>query len=222
MLGSPRSFLLPAIFLSVAVTAWGQSFDRPAAGLARKIAAAMKPGERVTVSFRNLSSMDSADASAGRVALERELLAQRVVLRANGAVEVAVTISEDSRGYLWVAEIRRGDTREVMMEQADLPRVPVAAAGMTIEKKLLFEQEEPILDFSPASAAAGAPLVVLDGEGISLQEGNQTPRLPIALSGPRDLRGRVVVQNGAYRAYLPGVECNGVIVNGLSVTCNEQ
>src|SRR5579864_6804840 len=217
MVGSRRSSLVPAIILSMTLTAWCQSFDGPAASLAGKIAALLPKREAVTLSFRNLSSMPSADASAARVVLERELRTQGLTVRAQAGVEVAVTISENARGYLWVAEIRRAEAREVVMEQAAIPHEAAAtAAVITIEKRLLFEQDERILDFSPAGAMA---MVVLDAAGVSLHEGAQTPRVPIARSWPRDLRGRLVVQGGTYQAYLPGAKCNGVIVSGLSVTC---
>jgi hypothetical protein len=219
MVGPRRSSLVPAIFLSMTLTAWCQSFENPAASLARKIAGLLPQREAVTLSFRNLSSMTSADVSAARAVLERELRAQGLAVRAQGGVEVAVTITENARGNLWVAEIRRAEAREVVMEQAAIEQaVASTAAVITIEKKLLFEQDELILDFSPGGAAA---MVVLDAAGVSLHEGAQTPRVPIARAWPRDLRGRLVVQGGTYQAYLPGAKCNGVIVSGLSVTCSD-
>src|SRR5690349_6961842 len=127
MVGSRRSSLVPAIFLSMTLTAWCQSFDGTAASLARKIAALLPQPEAVTLSFRNLSSMTSADASGARAVLERELHAQGLTVRGQGGVEVAATITENARGYLWVAEIRRGAAREVVMEQAGIPHEGAAA-----------------------------------------------------------------------------------------------
>ncbi|HKX00454.1 MAG TPA: hypothetical protein VJN43_22135 [Bryobacteraceae bacterium] len=207
----------------LAPMAWPQSFDSAAAALARKIAALIQQREPVALSFRNLSSMSAQEVSSARSALERELGAQGLAVRAAPGIELVVTMAENARGYLWVAEVRRGDTREVVMEQAAMPRAaaPVAPA-LNIEKKLLFEQDEPVLDVGPGTAPGAGTLVVLDRAGVSLHEKTETPRVPISRAWPRDLRGRLAVEGAAYQAFLPGARCHGMIVNGLSVTCNDD
>jgi hypothetical protein len=226
MVGSHRSFLFPIPLLFMSWMALCQSFDGPARGLAQKIGGALARHETVTLSMRTLSSMAATDLPTARAALERELRAQGLTIRAQGGVELAVTISENARGSLWVAEIRRRDERDlairdVVIEQAPRPQgtsTPVSTAAMTIEKKLLFEQEEPILDL----AAAGAATLVLDSAGVSLHESAQVTRIAILRTLPRDARGRLVVAGGAYQAYLPGVICSGTTAPTLTASCREE
>jgi hypothetical protein len=91
-----------------------------------------------------------------------------------------------------------------------------------IEKKLLLEDDERILDLAPLKGA----LLVLERGAISVYESvgswwqrKLSARLPVTRPLPRDLRGRLLVEGEVYQAYLPGLACNGNAANGLSITC---
>ena len=211
----------------VAAAAWGQSFDEPARALARKIAAVLKNREAVTVSFAGVASISPSDAAAAREALERELrgLGVNIAGQSQAGVPVAVTLSENLRGVVWVAEIRRGDAREVVMEEQPRPAVSAPAASIAIEKRLVFEERQRILDLAPM----GRNLLVLNAETIALYEGVDggwrralSVNIPVSRPWPRDLRGRVFVQSEVYEAYLPGLACNGNASGGLSITCRDE
>jgi len=138
--------------------------------------------------------------------------------------EVLVTLSENRRGLVWVAEIRTGDTRTIAMEDVPNPPPASGATSLTIEKKLVLEQERQILDL----AAMGRGLLVLDSEAVTLYQsaGGEWQRklsvpIPIARPWPRDLRGRLLAQGDTYQAYLPGLTCNGNAGGGMSITCRE-
>jgi hypothetical protein len=226
MVGSHLRFPLLTILLLTGVAAWGQRFDGPVHGLALKIAAALKPHAPVTLSFRNLSSMSAADAAVTEAAIERELrsLGLGVGERGPEGNEVQVTLSENPRGFVWVAEIRTVDTRGIAIEEAPKPPPASGATSMAIEKKLVLEQDRQILDLAPM----GRGLLVLDSEAVSLYESaggewqrKLSVRIPAARPWPRDLRGRLVTQGDAYQAYLPGLTCNGNAGGGMSITCRE-
>lgn len=221
-----RNFLLPAIFLLIMATAWCQSFDAAAHDLAQKISAVLKVREPVGLSCRTLSSMSFPDAAA-RLAIERELGAAgfSVAERAPGGVEIAITISENVSGYLWVAEIHSGDSRNVVMEELSRPPATGLAPSIAIEKKLLFDLEQPVLDLAPV----GAALLALDASAISLYElatgvwqRKQTLPLPVTHPWPRDLRGRILAHGSVYEAYLPGVSCRGATAHELTIGCREE
>ena len=59
-----------------------------------------------------------------------------------------LTFSESQSAYLLVAEARKGDERQTLIES--WKRTPATAttptASVTIERKLLWEQADPILD----------------------------------------------------------------------------
>jgi hypothetical protein len=226
MVGSHLRFPLLTILLLTGVAASGQRLDGPVQGLAQKIAAALKPHAPVALSLRNVSSMSAVDTAATQVAMERELRALGLTVGDRGpdGNEVQVTLSENSRGFVWVAEIRTGDTRAIAIEETPKPQPASGATSMAIEKKLVLEQDRQILDL----AAMGRGLLVLDAEAVSLYESaagdwqrKLSVRIPATRPWPRDLRGRLLAQGDAYQAYLPGLTCNGNAGGGMSITCRD-
>jgi len=225
MVGARPRILFPIILVSLARAACGQSFDDPAHSLAEKIAAALKTREPVTFSFASVGTASVSAAASAREAIERELHAAGLSMNPQAGVSVAVTLSQNLRDWVWVAEIRRGDTREVVMEERPRSDEVSAAGSVVIEKRRLLEQEARILDFAPL----GRDLMVLDAESVAVYQNSDGTwqrklgvRLPITRSLPRDLRGRLFVQGEVYKAYLPGLTCNGNAVNGLGITCREE
>jgi len=214
MVGARPRFLLPTILLAMAVTGWSQGFDEPSRVLAQKIIAALKTREPITLAF----STPSSDAA---VALDRELRRLGITIAAQAGVAVTVMLSENFRGLVWVAEIRRGDASEIVMEEGPRPPEAASTVPLAIEKKRLLEQEPRILDLAPL----GHGLLVLDAESVSVYENSErklTIRLPVTRPLPRDLRGRLFVQGDVYQAYLPGITCNGNAANGLSISCRDE
>lgn len=195
-----------------------ETLDEAARQLARKIAAALAPHEAVALSLRNLSSLTVSDVAAIRRALEAELPSRGARLAQSAPHrEVRVTLSENPRGYLWVAEIPRPEGNRV--EMISLPK-PVASATrprlpeVVLEKKLLWEQEEPILDLAFLRAKAGPILVVLEPVRIATyrREGDrwlidQSYPLSRTNRGLRDKHGRLSVSREQISAALPGDAC---------------
>ncbi len=227
MVGSRPRFPLLTILFLIDATASGQSFDGLAHGLAQKVAAALKPRQPVALSLRNVSSMSPADAALAQAGLERELHALGVAAAepGQGSAEVKVTLSENLRGLVWVAEVQTTEARAVVIEETPKPAPAAGAISMTIEKKLVLEQDRQILDL--ATVARG--LLVLDSDAVSFYESagggwqrKLSVRIPASRPWPRDLRGRMVTQGDAYQAYLPGLTCHGSSGGGLSITCRDE
>lgn len=228
MVGARPKLLIQTILFWLAVAAaWGQGFDEPARGLARKIAAALKNRDAVTLSFAGVASLSPSDAAAAREAIERELrgLGVNTAAPSQAGTSIAITFSENLRGLVWVAEIRRGDAREVVMVEQPRPAVSAPAASFAIEKKPMFEQQQRILDLAPL----GRNWLVLDAETIAIYEFAEggwrrtlSVHIPVSRTWPRDLRGRIFVQGDVYQAYLPGLTCNGNASGGLSITCRDE
>ena len=227
MVGARPRNLFPKILFLLAATAWCQGFDETAGALARKIAAHLEPREAVMLGFTSVGSASPSEEAGAREAIERELRALGVNTTGAGqaGAVVTVTFSENIRGSLWAAEIRHGDARELVMEER--PKLPARAgtASITIDKKLMLDEDERILDLAPS----GHGLVVLDASAVSLYEssgGTWERRLsvpiPVSRPWPRDLRGRLTVQGDVYQAYLPGLTCNGNAGGGMSIMCREE
>jgi hypothetical protein len=226
MVGSRLRFSLLTILFLTGAAASGQRFDGPAQSLARKIAAAVKPHASAILLFRNVSSMSAAEAAAAQAAIEHELriLGVAVGEPASDGREVAVTLSENLRGFVWTAETQTGEARAIAIEQVPKTLSASGITSMAIEKKLMLEQDRQILDL----ATIGRGLLVLDSEALTLYESaagdwrrKLSVRIPVTRPWPRDLRGRLLAQGDTYQAYLPGLTCNGNAGGGMSITCRE-
>jgi len=192
--------------------------------LARAVSAAVAQ-EPVAVSVKNLSALGAGDAAEIRRVFESELKAA-----GQPAAEVQLTISENLTQFLLVAEIHRPGERQVLL--VSWPRPPAAStaapkdkpAQVTLEKKLLWEQDLPILDV----AQSGDAMLVLDGTRVLLVRGaeRQSAPIPATHPWPRDLRGRLSVSPSgsgtAFTAYLPGTICRGSADAQLALECRDS
>jgi hypothetical protein len=188
--------------------------------LARTVAAAVAH-EPVALTVKNLSTLGAVETAEIRHVFESELK-----VAGQPAAEVQLTISENLTRFLLVAEIHRGAERQVLLES--WPRLPAAStaaprdkpARVTLEKKLLWEQDQPILDASQT----GDALLVLDGARVLMVRGEerQSAPIPATHAWPRDLRGRLSMSNTAFTAWLPGTICQGSTQPRLSLECHDS
>jgi hypothetical protein len=176
----------------------------------------------VSLSVRSLPDQGTTDAADLRRLLESELRGRGISIDSGASDELRVTLSQTFTGCLLVAELKRGDERQVMFVPWTRPPSAPRAAGISVEKTLLFAQAEPVLDV----ARIGGDLLVLQPGRVARFEqsnGRWEPRESAAfgsLTLPRDPRGRLVVQAGSYLAYLPGAICSGA-VTPLDIRCRE-
>jgi len=201
-----------------------ENLDGAVRELAAKTALLAGAGVPVAITCRNASSLDSADVARLRAAFEN-LLQQAGGHPAQGAaaVDVSLTLSENSTEYLLVEEARKGDDRTVWIaawKRTTAGQPPVA--GLGLEKKLVWEQEEQILDV----AISGDAMLVLAPSRITLLarredrwEQRQTVRLTPPAPWPRDLRGRLRLSESRFQAFLPGFACQGTMAPELSLDC---
>jgi hypothetical protein len=192
--------------------------------LARKTATFAGRGAQVAVTWRNLSSLESTAAQA-KTALEAALAEAGLRLGDTApSVELHFTVSENAAQYLLVEEAAKGEERQVWI--AFWKRGETAAAparGVAIEKKLVWEQDEAILDV--AFPAAG--MLVLSPASVTLytHSGGQweaqgaIPLAP-AKAWPRDLRGHLRVKGSGFQALLPGLACSGVSEPAFTMECH--
>jgi hypothetical protein len=232
--------LLILLFFTVPGVSFAQAppsgWQDPARELAKKIAAVADPRQPLALSVRNLSSLSDSEVSAVRRVLDAELAAVglRLLEKPNGAPELRITLSENVQGLLWVAEVPRDASREVAMVSvpASSFTAPLAAPQMfVLQSKLIWEQDDPILDFALTDASGGATpsLFVLEparlvmyrllGGSWQLQES-----APVGGSGPwsRDARGRLILHRTSLQLLVPGVACTGGAPRSLDLTCNSE
>ncbi len=174
--------LLLLLFLTVPGVSWAQTsanpWQDPARELARKVGAITGPRQTVALAVHNLSSLSDSEVAAVRLAIEAELRAAglRLATKPSGAPELRVTLSENLQGLLWVAEIPRDNSRDVAW--VSLPKSallsPIASSqAFVLQSKLIYEQDEPILDFrfsDPKSPSAPRLLLVLKRAQVEIYE----------------------------------------------------
>ncbi|HWB84895.1 MAG TPA: hypothetical protein VG675_12190 [Bryobacteraceae bacterium] len=180
-------------------------------------------GEAVSLVFRNVSSLGSPESEQARSAFEAALQAGGSRIQPQAAVQIRLTLSENQTQYLLVEEIRRDDQQNVWIaawKRAETQ--PAAMPAVALEKKLVWRQDEPMLDVAFPSGG----MLVLSPSKLSLfhRQNNQwqlAQWLPIASPKPwpRDLRGRLRLNGPAFSAYLPGLACSGSTAPQLSMRC---
>ena len=192
--------------------------------LARKTAVFAGRGEPVSVAWSNVSTLGSSELLQARGAFEAALReAGGRISDVAPAAEARIALSENHTQYLLVEEIRRGDDRQVWISAWKRAEpASGASAGISIEKKLVWEQEEPMLDV----AFPAGTMVVLSPTKVMLyarQSGQWAPSAAIPLSPPkpwpRDLRGHLRVNSANFQTYLPGMACSGAVEPSLTLEC---
>jgi hypothetical protein len=196
----------------------GETLEDGARAIARSTLIHLSPSERPHATIHNLTPLGNVEVSRVQAAFERVL---RRNVRNEKIVEVTFTISDNVKGYLLVAEIFHGDERAVEMRSVPKePSVAPAPAGITIAKKLLWEQSAPILDV----ALVADFMLVLDTAGVSRYERREgawdrVGVLPAA-SSVRDPRGKLDLEGDSLTVQLPGTTCRGIWNPTVSLHCD--
>ena len=198
---------------------WAQ----PAADLAAQIADILGPGQ-AQLTVRNLSSIPTNEISTIRKLLEQHLKARGVL---SGGTESAntirVTLSENARERLWVAEVDEGNETRVAMLHVDAGAVLPGVAGerMVLRKERihgLFSRIGGIVRDNPILAAAeiNGHFVVMFSDRISIFSSvaggwSESNTFLIEKKLTRDPRGLLIptAVGGTFTAYAPGAACVG-------------
>src|SRR5713101_297627 len=203
-----------------------QSMQDAAAQLAARIFSLLQRRVTVSLDFQNLTPLPPPELSSFRSGLERELRkAGLAVATTQPEVKLRVTISENTRGLLFVAEVLTGDVRQVVMMPWTAPAPVDQKSQLQLSRELIWDQPEPILDFLVLDYAS--QLLVLTTSKISIYrfaEGKWIPssQAALALAKPlaRDPRGRIQNTADTFRIYVPGTTCLGVLQPAIKLTCS--
>jgi len=205
-------------FALAAVARASERWDSQVSTFAKKIVAVSGPCT-ATLEFRNLSSLPAEQVAAIRRPLELELRAAGVQLRPKheASVGIRVTLSENRRGWLWIAEVQQGsETRVTMLEVAE-DRAAAAAASslpMTLHSSLLLSTSDLLLDAQLIEKPRGTLIALTVRSALLYQQQNgrwqQVRELPLPqqVTLPRDPRGRIVpAADHPFDLYYPGGNC---------------
>lgn len=241
------TLLLGAVILFATTLVAAENWNDASSEFAAKILAHTLSRRTIALSISNISSLGDDDVSQIRRQLRAQLRSRgaRLTGSKQASTEIRVTLSENSEGYIWVADIRTGSSRDLTMMNVARPALAAfhpIAEPLSIRKTLLYSQAEPILGIAffvrPALAASGTTtfILVLGVDSVSLYEAiDQTAReglawnlrqsTPIPRNRPPTLdpRGRLEVgQNNSFNVYLPGETCSGVLDPAMKMECRES
>ena len=170
------------------------------------------------ISWRNVSSLGPSDLAQARAAFDAVL--QETGNRSSSAplLSVRITLSQNATQFLLVEEAQAGEERQVWMatwKRAGAARI--ASPGISLESKLVWEQDEPILDI----AYLGESLLVLSPAKAALhaREGTQSVPITPGKPWPRDLRGHLRATGDTFQAFLPGMICSGGAAPSFHMEC---
>ena len=209
---------LDSLFAAIACA---QNLDSATRELAQKIEGVAHGKDIGALTVRNVSSLPEADAAQVRRLLETELRG-RPARVGSERITAQVTLSENIHSYLWVALISDASKQDVVMLSVERPTAPATAPlSLSIQKKLVWEQERPILD----AEVSGDYLIVLEPSAVFFyRSGQLTQSLPISSARPmpRDPRGRLTIEGDSFRALVPDVACSGTITPAPVMVCAES
>jgi hypothetical protein len=213
-----RAALLAAALCLARGAGAADDLNAAARDLARRTAAAVGRGDAVAVSWRNISTLGSGEAASLQLAFSaalREAGARENMSAMAPPARASITISDTPSSYLLIEEMINGDQRHVWILSSPRPSA-LPAAGINLEKRLLWEQDEPILDIATVEGS----LLVLTPSALIRVAPRQRAPIMAAQPLPRDPRGRLRVNGPTVHAHLPGVSCSGTIEPALTLTCN--
>jgi hypothetical protein len=236
----PLSILLLCFFSMGARAAAGgveaNPYEAAARDFARRVAASFPAGTRVAVDLRNRSTLAAGDVASIRAAFLGELAERGLLVAtpaadsADGEASATITLSENSEGFLWIAEIRQGDRSAVML--IAVPRAgtvpPAEVSGITLRSALVWSGPERVLAATPIAAtfsstvpaaspsasttvAAGAPnilLLVSDGVTAKVTDAQHTFKIELPPSNvARDAQGALTWSGNTLIAIVNGEAC---------------
>src|ERR1700722_18403308 len=215
----------------VAVQPPDQIMPAAAAQLAARTLSLLPQRASISLEIQNLASSPAPDWSNFRKLLHDE------VRKAGGEPagaetaatqpdwRVRVTLSEDARGLLLVAEVSNGENRQIAMLPWKLPAAAPAKPRISVTKKFLWNQPEPILDVLLVDS--GSEMLILSADKVAsyrLAGDKWTPSAAASLllprPLPRDPRGRLEATAGGFEAFLPVATCTGAWNSELRLTCS--
>jgi len=192
------------------------SWDEPAQALAGQIVEILGPGQaRLTI--RNLSTISNDEVPAIRRLLEQDLKTLGVLASgAESANEIRLTLSENQRERLWVAEVVEGNETRVAMLQLrpGTAHSAQAESGVMLRKQTVLVTKDAVL----AALETANGLIAIEPEEIAIyshtSEGwQESKRVGIGQKRPlaRDPRGMIRPSSSGdgFEASLTGMNCSG-------------
>jgi hypothetical protein len=205
------------------------SLEESARLLARKVWASIH-GASVSLEFRNISSLGSAEFAGISTAFQEELQRRGVkILAADAAASLVVNVTQNPTEYIGVVQIQRKENTETVIETIGLvngPAAPEPAFRLVLHREFLFSSDSPIVDVMLDNDAKHA--YALGVQEISAYEWRaeqwtltRSEHLPTHRPPERGGRGFILQGVDSQRVYFPGEFCHVSKVSGEGWSCEK-
>jgi len=201
--------LLGFLFLCGPAAARADSLEEAARNFARRVNSLLPSHNSVSLSVRNLSSLNAEQISHFSQAVEGEIQSRgHKISSAAAGVLLRVTLSENPASLLAIGEVVENGQSRIALESFSLAEVPYGGSNskkVTLSRELVWKQQDPILDlkFLRSDGQKKERIAVLSPNALSLYEGEEmswslVKSFPIPRSGPqsRDPRAQLFQVNG--------------------------
>src|ERR1700719_2136401 len=200
--------------------------------LAGQIAKAVRPSKAISLEVKNISSLGAPDVEMIRQGLQQQLARRGIRIEADG-LDVKVTLSENIERFVWIAEVRRKDEATVFiasLEGKATANSPVVRRSVVLQRELVWQQAEPMMDFLISDVAPeGLPVMfVLEAKRIvsyRKEKGSwnaaETFPIPVPDHRPRDLRGLADAFEQLFSFQLSDANCEGAVAGRFELTCKK-
>ena len=227
-----RLFGLLLLLALLPATAVAAPAEAPTTDFANRIFA-VTGAVPVTLTVRNATTLDGDQVQIIRSGIETQLrnLGVKLVDAGTSATQVRITISQNSRGWVWIAEITNGSVQKIVMYSVPDGHQSAAVkhGAMILGKQLLFNSDEPILDVLHLNTQAVKALFAVSPSNVYVFQPvgtgwTQQQKVPIVRNAimPRDPRGHIVAATDhLFDFYLPGTVCSSGVTLPLTLTCRD-
>ncbi len=215
------------LFVFAAHFAAGDALDDAVGQWSKKISSHLAADEIAHITWKDAGTADAS--SAAYVARAKTLLARALQRRLKDpkTVEITATFSQNLKDYLFIADMHREN--ESIVEIASMPRTMApreTTAGFHLDRKMLWEQETPILGVVVNTGTAGDQMLVLDTAGVTLYEWRdskwqKTDDAVLDIHPVRDPRGRLTTMEDAVVAEVAGLTCKGTWRPSVTMECHQ-
>lgn len=142
-------FLLILLLISIPVARCADSVDDNLRAFARRVATNLR-GDSANLEEENLSTLEEKRFSELVNIFDGELRSRGVQFGPKGQTcKIHFTISQNGNGLLAIAQVKRGESVETLLQALGRPRAlenGAAVKGLVLQKEILVSRDEPILD----------------------------------------------------------------------------
>jgi hypothetical protein len=182
-----RTLLFLIVLLGVPLAVRADTLEDSARELAGKIAAALPAKDNVSFEIRNVSSLQLDEVARIGEALKTDLQNEGFPAHENSGAtaRILITLSENLNNFVWAAEVRQGDSSQVVFTMIPRPGENIVASSampITLHSDKFWEGPENILDAAEVNSSNGASLLLLlqpDGLIIRNKGGDSTFKVEI-------------------------------------------